>query len=173
MRCSLFFFSCVQNVGKTVVGGEALCCASQDIGNVSASGTFAWSAWSFRSAAADVFGSGFRPWVLEEEGALVVEDHQRGFCLEEVGECSEQGAADAEAGSTHEDGAVVSNASHPNTVGPGRSGPRGRARCFSFRSCFPCLLRGDSARQPLVWALGVIDRIEPVDLLLQPLEGLG
>ena len=111
--------------------------------------------------------------MLDQESALVVEDQQRRFGFNEVGESAEQGADDVEAGPTHEDGPVVSNASHPNTVGQGLRGPRRRAGWFDFRCRLPCLLRGDPARQPLVGTFGVIDLIEPVDLFLQLLEGAG
>ena len=69
-----------------------------------------WSSWSFRSAAADVFGAGFRPWVLDEEGALIVKDEQRCFGFDEVGEGAEQGAADVETDPAQEDRPVVSSA---------------------------------------------------------------
>ena len=73
----------------------------------------------------------------------------------------------------HENGSVVKNASHPNTVGQGRSGPRGRARWFNFRRRVPSPLRGDPSGQLLMRTFGVVDLIEPVDLFLQLLEGLG
>ena len=102
----------------------------------------------------------------------VVEDQQRRFGFDEVGESAEKCAADVETGPTHEDGLVVSNADHPNTVGQGRRGLGRRAGWFDFRGRIPGLLRGDPARQALVRTLGVIYLIEAVDLLLQLLEGL-
>ena len=53
---------------------------------------------------------------------MVVEDQQRRFGFDEVGESTEKGAADVEAGPPHEDGPIVLNASHPNTVGQGLRG---------------------------------------------------
>ncbi|EPR77196.1 hypothetical protein ADILRU_0576 [Leifsonia rubra CMS 76R] len=49
------------------------------------------------SAAADVFGSGYQPGMLDEQGALVIEDHQESVCLDEVDEGAKRGAADLEA----------------------------------------------------------------------------
>jgi len=111
--------------------------------------------------------------VLDEEGAPVVEDQQRRFGFDEVGESAEKCAADVETGPTHEDGPIVSYAGHPNTVGHGRRALGRRAGWFDFRGRIPGLLRGDPARQALVRTLGVIYLIEAVDLLLQLLEGLG
>ena len=104
---------------------------------------------------------------------MVVEDQQRRSGFNEVGESAEQGAADVETDPTQEDRPVVSNASHPNTVGQGLHGPRRRAGWFDFRCRLLCLLRGDPAGQPLVGTFGVIDLIETVDLRLQLLEGAG
>ena len=56
-------------------------------------------------------------------------------CFDRADEGAEQGAADVEAGPAHEDGPVVSNAGHSNTVGYDRSRPRGWARWFTFRRC--------------------------------------
>ena len=104
---------------------------------------------------------------------MVVEVQQRSFGFDEVGEGAEKGAADVEADPAHEDGPVISNASHPNTVGQGRRGLRGRARRFDFRGRIPRLSRDDPSGQPLVRTFGVMDLIEAIDLLLQLLEGLG
>ena len=104
---------------------------------------------------------------------MVVEDQQRRFGFNEVGEGSEQGAADVETDPTHEDGPVVTNASHPNTVGQGLRGPGRRAGWFDFRGRIPGLLRGDPPGQPLVRTFGVIYLVETVDLRPQLLEGAG
>jgi len=80
--------------------------------------------------------------VLDEKGALVVEDQQRGFFFDEVGEGSEEGAADVEADPPHENG--------PNTVVQRRGGPGRRARWFTFRSCFPCC--SDLVTLRSIWA---------------------
>jgi hypothetical protein len=86
--------------------------------------------------------------VLDEQGALVIEDHQRSVCLDEVGEGSEQGAADVEADPPNEDGPVIPDPGPPNTVGQGRCGPPD-------------------------WAGVVIDLVEAIALLLQLLKTRG
>jgi hypothetical protein len=57
--------------------------------------------------------------------------------------------------------------------GVGRRGVELRPWRVGFRGRFPCLLGCDSAGKGLVGALGVVDHVELVDLLLQFLDRVG
>jgi hypothetical protein len=106
--------------------------------------------------------------VLDEEGALVVEDDQRRFGFDEVGAVAEQGSADVETGPASIDGPSVAAARHPDPFRGGHERrTRGRSRWGDDRGRVPCLLRGDPSGQAVVRPLRVVDDVERINLALQ------
>jgi hypothetical protein len=64
-------------------------------------------------------------------------------------------------------------ATGPGTCGPGRTGNDFGLGEFGDGRGVPRLPRGDTPRQSLVRALGVIDQVKPVDLGLELFVGMG
>jgi hypothetical protein len=109
--------------------------------------------------------------MLHDLGASVVEDEQVLVGLDEEDGLAGHLPGDVEPGLPHLDDAVAGDSGLADPAPTDRSLRVPWSGRIGFRCRFPCLLRGDPAGQPLVGSLGVIDLVEPVDLLLQLLDG--
>ena len=109
--------------------------------------------------------------MLHELGALVVEDQQVLVGLDEEHRLVGEEPGDVEAGLADLDNAVAGDFGGADPVPANGSLLVSWAWWFGLRGRFPCLQRGYPAGQPLVRSLGVMDLVEPIDLLLQLLKG--
>ena len=141
----------------------------------------------------DAFG---RPVVLDQDLAVDVGEGDGGGVPDRGGSVPGQGAADQERDAADVDGAVAGDgqlalAGGTDGLVPMHPAPCGgvllrvwaswgdgggvvvRSGCLGHLGGVPGLLRGDAPGQALVGALGVVDVVEAVDLLLELGDGVG
>ena len=122
------------------------------------------------SAGADVFGSGSRPAVSHDLGALVVEDQEVLVGLDQIDNLASHEPGDVEPGFANLHDAVDGDRRAADPIPANWSQLVARSRWVGFRRRVPRLQRRDPSGQSLVRTLAVIDPIELVDLVLQLLE---
>ena len=126
-----------------------------------------------RPSRADVSGSGPGLAVTHELGALVVEDELVLVGLHEIDALAGEEPGDVEPGLAHLDDSVGSDRGAADPVPANWSLLVSWPRWVGFRCRFPRPLRGDPARQSLMWPLCVLDPVERINLDLQFLQRRG